>query len=48
MTRTVALSSLVLRTSISMQASTATSMLAGLALENTQVLLLHFASVSTT
>ena len=47
MTRTVALSSLVLRTSMSMQASTATSMLAGLALENTQVLLLHFASVST-
>ena len=46
-TRTVALSSLVLRTSISMQASTATSMLAGLALENTQVLLLHLASVST-
>ena len=47
MTRTVALSSLVLRTSMSMQASTATSMLAGLALENTQILLLHFASVST-
>lgn len=46
MTRTVALSSLVLRTSMSMQASTATSMLAGLALENTQILLLHFASVS--
>lgn len=46
-TRTVALSSLVLRTSMSMQASTATSMLAGLALENTQILLLHFASVST-
>lgn len=47
MTRTVALTSLVLRTSMSMQASTATSMLAGLALENTQILLLHFASVST-
>ncbi len=46
-TRTVALSSLILRTSMSMQASTATSMLAGLALENTQILLLHFASVST-
>lgn len=46
-TRTVALSSLVLRTSMSMQASTATSMLAGLALEHTQVLLLHLASVST-
>ena len=46
-TRAVALSSLVLRTSMSMQASTATSMLAGLALENTQILLLHFASVST-
>ena len=46
-TRTVALSSLVLRSSMSMQASTATSMLAGLALENTQILLLHFASVST-
>ena len=46
-TRAVALSSLVLRTSISMQASIATSMLAGLALENTQILLLHFASVST-
>lgn len=46
-TRTVALSSLVLRTSMSMQASTATSMLAGLALENTQILLLHLASVST-
>lgn len=45
-TRTVALSSLVLRTSMSMQAGTATSMLAGLALENTQILLLHFASVS--
>ena len=47
MTRTVALTSLVLRTSMSMQASVATSMLAGLALENTQILLLHFASVST-
>ena len=46
-TRTVALSSLVMRTSMSMQASTATSMLAGLALENTQILLLHLASVST-
>ena len=32
---------------MSMQASTATSMLAGLALENTQILLLHLASVST-
>ncbi|MCJ1231672.1 Mitochondrial outer membrane protein iml2 [Toensbergia leucococca] len=46
-TRAVALSSVVVRTSISMQASTATSMLAGLALENTQILLLHLASVST-
>ena len=47
MTQIVALSSLVLRTSMSMQASTATSMLTGLALENTQILLLHFVSVST-
>ena len=47
MTRTVALTSLVIRTSMSMQASAAASMLAGLALENTQILLLHFASVST-
>ena len=46
MTRTVAMTSLVLRTFMSMQASTATSMLAGLALENTQILLLHLASVS--
>lgn len=45
-TRAVALSSVVLRTSISLQASTATSMLAGLALENTQILILHLASVS--
>ena len=46
MTRTVALTSLVLSTSMSMQASAATSMLARLALENTQILLLHSASVS--
>ena len=45
-TRAVALSSVVLRTSISLQASTATSMLAGLALENTQILILHLVSVS--
>lgn len=46
-TRAVALSSVILRTCISFQASTATSMLAGLALENAQILILHLASVST-
>ncbi|KAL8716636.1 MAG: hypothetical protein Q9225_006047 [Loekoesia sp. 1 TL-2023] len=45
-TRAVTLTSVALRTSISLQATTGTSILAGLALENTQVLILHLASVS--
>ncbi|KAL8787041.1 MAG: hypothetical protein Q9195_007946 [Heterodermia aff. obscurata] len=45
-TRAVTLTSVVVRTSVSLQATTGTSMLAGLALENTQVLILHLASVS--
>ncbi|KAN0099798.1 hypothetical protein V8E51_013573 [Hyaloscypha variabilis] len=47
-TRCVSLSGLVIRTAVSLQASAATSMLASLALEQTGVLLLHFASVSLT
>ncbi|KAI4141302.1 MAG: hypothetical protein L6R39_005412 [Caloplaca ligustica] len=45
-TRAVTLTSVIVRTSISLQATTGTSLLAGLALENTQVLILHIASVS--
>lgn len=46
LTRAVTLTSVALRTSISLQATTATSLLAGLALENTQILMQHLASVS--
>lgn len=46
-TKALAVSSLFLRTSISLQASIATAMLASLALESSQVLLSHLASVST-
>ncbi|CZR57699.1 uncharacterized protein PAC_07588 [Phialocephala subalpina] len=46
-TKAVAMSSLVLRTSISSQAVIATSMLAGLALEKIGTLLPHLASIST-
>ncbi|KAL8833167.1 MAG: hypothetical protein Q9170_004448 [Blastenia crenularia] len=45
-TRAVTLTSVALRTSISLQATTGTSLLAGLVLENTQILLQHLASVS--
>lgn len=45
-TRAVTLTSVVVRTSVSLQATTGTSMLAGLALENPQILILHLASVS--
>ena len=45
-TRAVTLTSVVVRTSVSLQATAGTSMLAGLALENTQILILHLASVS--
>lgn len=45
-TRAVTLSSVVVRTSVSLQATAGTSMLAGLALENAQILILHLASVS--
>lgn len=46
-TKAVAISSLVLRTSISAQAVVATSMLAGLSLEKIGILLPHLASIST-
>ena len=46
-TRAVTLSSVVVRTSVSLQATAGTSMLAGLALERAQILILHLASVST-
>ncbi|KAI4126852.1 MAG: hypothetical protein LQ338_003525 [Usnochroma carphineum] len=45
-TRAVTLTSVAIRTSISLQATIGTSLLAGLALENTQVLMLNLASVS--
>ncbi|KAL8697513.1 MAG: hypothetical protein Q9224_002273 [Gallowayella concinna] len=44
--RAVTLSSVAVRTSLSLQATIGTSILAGLALENTQILMLHLASVS--
>lgn len=46
LTRAVTLTTVVVRTSISFQAAIGTSLLAGLALENTQILILHLASVS--
>lgn len=46
-TRAVSLSALVLRSAASLQAATATSMLAAIAIERTQVLLVQLASIST-
>lgn len=45
--RTASLSAVLIRNAMSVQAGVATAMLAGLALERMQVLLLHLASVST-
>ncbi|KAL8804267.1 MAG: hypothetical protein Q9200_005888 [Gallowayella weberi] len=44
--RAVTLSSVAVRTSLSLQTAIGTSILAGLALENTQILMLHLATVS--